>query len=151
MAYSNVVTCFPPVPHLQTIHNTAILAKLLLLFLFWTLDNKLLGFVLCINYFKIISNCYEIKPLYCHNLRVCDCRPTRDWILDLLIQLGTTGSYSATASLHTSQITTAPTKPFSACYAFNSRSLAMPSNSGDYSGLRVTAARAELLSAVNSP
>jgi hypothetical protein len=48
----------------------------------------------------------------------------------------TTSNYSATASLHNSQITTAPAKPFLACCVFTSCSLATASNSGDSSASR---------------
>jgi hypothetical protein len=65
------------------------------------------------------------------------CRKDMDWILDLLTNLytplGTTSNYSATADLHTLHITTAPAKPFPACCALTSRSLATASNSGDSS------------------
>jgi hypothetical protein len=58
-----------------------------------------------------------------------------DWKLDLL----TTSPHdseiqvinSATADLHTLQITTAHAKSFAACYVFTSRSLVTASNSGD--------------------
>jgi hypothetical protein len=56
-----------------------------------------------------------------------------DLLTHLYTPLGTTSNYSATANLHNSQITTAPTKPFPACCVFNSRSLASGSNSGDFS------------------
>jgi hypothetical protein len=55
--------------------------------------------------------------------------------------LRTTSNCSATANLHNSQITTAPAKPFPACYVFTGHSLAMASNSGDSS-----ASRAQVLS-----
>jgi hypothetical protein len=55
-----------------------------------------------------------------------------DWILDLLTRLGTILNYSATANLNTLQITTAPAKPFPACCALTSRSLATAHNCGDY-------------------
>jgi hypothetical protein len=45
--------------------------------------------------------------------------------------LGTRSNYSTTANLHNSQITTAPAKLFPPCRVFDSRSLAMASNSGD--------------------
>jgi hypothetical protein len=51
----------------------------------------------------------------------------------LYTPLGTTSNYSATADLHTLQITTAPAKPFPACYVLTSRFLATTSNSGDSS------------------
>jgi hypothetical protein len=79
----------------------------------------------------MINNCYEIKLLCCHDLKVRDCRPSMDWTWGLLTQLGTTGNYSATASLHITQTTTAPAKPFLACCVFKSRSLATASNSRD--------------------
>jgi hypothetical protein len=76
--------------------------------------------------------------IYCHILEV-----TVDgvWIgeLDLLTYfytpLGTTSNYNATANLHSSQITTAPNKPFPAC-CVNSHSLASASGSGDSSSSR---------------
>jgi hypothetical protein len=66
----------------------------------------------------------------------CDRRQGMDWILDLLTHLytplRTTSNYCAIANVHTSPITTAPTKLFfSACCVFNSYSLATASNSGD--------------------
>jgi hypothetical protein len=51
----------------------------------------------------------------------------------LYIQLRTTSSYSATAHLYNSQITTAPAKPFFQPAIFTNHSLAMASNSGDSS------------------
>jgi hypothetical protein len=48
-------------------------------------------------------------------------------------QLGTACNYSAIANLHNSQITTAPSEPFIACFVFTSRSLAAASSSGDSS------------------
>jgi hypothetical protein len=66
----------------------------------------------------------------------CDCRLGMGWILDLLTRLGTTSNYSAIADLHTLQFTTIPAKPFPARCVFNSRSLAMASNSGDSSASR---------------
>jgi hypothetical protein len=62
-------------------------------------------------------------------------------LLTTYTRLGTTSNYSTIAELHNSQITTAPAKPFPACYAFTSRSLATASNSGDSS-----ASRAHILS-----
>jgi hypothetical protein len=59
-----------------------------------------------------------------------------EFIDNLYTGLGTTSNYSATANLHYSQITTAPAKPFPACYVFTSRFLATASNSGDSSALR---------------
>jgi hypothetical protein len=47
-----------------------------------------------------------------------------------------TSNYSATASPHNSQQTTAPAKPFPACCVLTSRSLATASNSGDSSASR---------------
>jgi hypothetical protein len=55
-----------------------------------------------------------------------------DLIGRLYTRLGTASSYSATAYLHNSQITTAPAKPFPACCVFTSRSLATAYNSGDF-------------------
>jgi hypothetical protein len=49
----------------------------------------------------------------------------------LFAQLRTTSNYSAIATLHNSQITTATAKPFPACRVFTSRSLATASNSGN--------------------
>jgi hypothetical protein len=46
---------------------------------------------------------------------------------------GTTHNYGGTTILHNLQITTAPTKPFSACCVSTSRSLATASISGDSS------------------
>jgi hypothetical protein len=51
----------------------------------------------------------------------------------LYTSLGTTSDDKATANLHNSQITTAPAKPFPACFASTSRSLPSASNSGDSS------------------
>jgi hypothetical protein len=51
----------------------------------------------------------------------------------LYSQLVTTSNYSATANLHTLQITTASAKSFPACCVFTCRSLVTASNSGDYS------------------
>jgi hypothetical protein len=66
-----------------------------------------------------------------------------DWWTDLLTttythdsRLGTTSNYSAIAHLHNSHITTAPAKPFPACSAFTSRSLATLYISWDYSASR---------------
>jgi hypothetical protein len=72
------------------------------------------------------------RSIYCHVLGVCDYRRGMDWILDLT-QLGTTSNHSAIADFHNSRITTAPTKPFPACYVFTSRFLATALNSGDSS------------------
>jgi hypothetical protein len=47
-----------------------------------------------------------------------------------------TSNYSATANLHNSQIITAPAKPFPACCAFTSHSLATASKSGNSSASR---------------
>jgi hypothetical protein len=55
---------------------------------------------------------------------------------DLYTPLGTTSNYSATASLHNSQITTAPAKSLPVFCVFTSRSLAKVSNSGDFLALR---------------
>jgi hypothetical protein len=49
----------------------------------------------------------------------------------LNITLGNINTYSVTAILHNSQITTSPTKPFPGCCFFTSCSLATTSNSGD--------------------
>jgi hypothetical protein len=43
---------------------------------------------------------------------------------NLYTRLKTTSNYSAIANLHNLQITTAPTKPFPACFVLTSRSLA---------------------------
>jgi hypothetical protein len=56
-----------------------------------------------------------------------------DWILNLLTTLRTTNNYSATANLHTLQITTVPAKPFPPCCLLTNHSLATASNSGDSS------------------
>jgi hypothetical protein len=61
-------------------------------------------------------------------------------------QLRTTSNYSVTAHLHSSEFTTAHTKPFPACCVFTSRSLAAASNSGGFSASRAQV----LLSTVNS-
>jgi hypothetical protein len=61
-----------------------------------------------------------------------------EWWLELLTTytpLGTASNYSATVSLHNSQIT-APTKPLPACYVLTSRSLATASNSENSSASR---------------
>jgi hypothetical protein len=73
--------------------------------------------------------------------RICgDSRPVfglaNGFIDHLYTQLGTTSNYSATANLHTLQITTAIAKPFPACCIFTSRSLTTASNSGDSSASR---------------
>jgi hypothetical protein len=60
----------------------------------------------------------------------------------LTTPLGTTSSYSATANLHTLQITVANTKSSPTYSAFNNRSLAVASNTGNFS-----ASRAQVLSA----
>jgi hypothetical protein len=57
-------------------------------------------------------------------------------------RLVSTSNYRTTSNLHNSQITTAPTRLFPACYIFTSSSLAMASNSGDSS-----ASHAQVLSA----
>jgi hypothetical protein len=49
----------------------------------------------------------------------------------LYTRLVNTSSYSATANLYNSQITTAPNQPFPACCVFTSRFLATASNSRD--------------------
>jgi hypothetical protein len=54
----------------------------------------------------------------------------------LYTRFGTTSNYSATANLHSSQITAAPAEPFPACCVFISRFLAAASNSGDSSASR---------------
>jgi hypothetical protein len=54
----------------------------------------------------------------------------------LYTRLETTSNYSATASLHNSQITTAPAKRFPVCCVFTSRSMATACNSGDSSASR---------------
>jgi hypothetical protein len=54
----------------------------------------------------------------------------------LYAPLGTTSNYSAITNLHTLKITTAPAELFAVCCVFNSRSLAMASNSGDPSASR---------------
>jgi hypothetical protein len=60
-----------------------------------------------------------------------------DWIFDLLTKLYTplriTRNYMVPANIRTLQFTTAHAKPFPACYALTSRSLATASNSGDSS------------------
>jgi hypothetical protein len=69
-------------------------------------------------------------------LGVCDYRRGMGWWMDLYTPLGTTGNYSSTANLHTSQITTAHTKSSPARIVFSSCSLARVSNSGDSSASR---------------
>jgi hypothetical protein len=69
--------------------------------------------------------------------RGCDCRRGMDWILDLLTPLRAASTFSATANLHTLQITTAPAKPLSACCSLTSRSLTTASNGGISSASRV--------------
>jgi hypothetical protein len=59
-----------------------------------------------------------------------------DWMLDLLTQLGTVSNYSATADLHTLQITAANTKFSAAHSVFNSRFLVTDFNNGDSSASR---------------
>jgi hypothetical protein len=56
-----------------------------------------------------------------------------EFIDHLYTKLETTSNYSATANLHTLQITTAHAKSFPACCVFTSRSLVTASNSGDSS------------------
>jgi hypothetical protein len=56
-----------------------------------------------------------------------------DWKLGLLLPLGTTSNYSTIANLHTLQFTTAPAKPFLACYVITSHSLLVDSNGGESS------------------
>jgi hypothetical protein len=56
-------------------------------------------------------------------------------------RLGTRSYYSATATLHKSQVTVTHAKPFLACRVFTSRSLTTAYNSGDSS-----ASRAQVLS-----
>jgi hypothetical protein len=68
-----------------------------------------------------------------------DYRRDMDWWMDLLTSyapFGATINYSATANLHTLQITTAPAKPFPACCVLTSGSLTTASNSGDSSASR---------------
>jgi hypothetical protein len=57
-------------------------------------------------------------------------------LLTIYTQDGNTSNYSAIANPHNSQITTAPSKSFTACCVFTSRSLATASKSGDSSALR---------------
>jgi hypothetical protein len=52
-----------------------------------------------------------------------------DWILDLLTPLATIRNYRAIADLQALQFTTEPAKPFPACRALTSISLATASNS----------------------
>jgi hypothetical protein len=52
------------------------------------------------------------------------------------IPLGTASTYNAITDFHTSQITTAPAKPFPPCCIFASHSLATVPNSGDSSASR---------------
>jgi hypothetical protein len=56
-----------------------------------------------------------------------------EWLYWPFIHTTQNYNYSATANLHTLQITTAPAQPFPACCVFNSHSLATASNSGDSS------------------
>jgi hypothetical protein len=46
-------------------------------------------------------------------------------------RLETASNYSAIANLHNSEITTAPVKPFPACFVYTSCSLVTASKSGD--------------------
>jgi hypothetical protein len=70
----------------------------------------------------------------------CEYRWDMDWsigfIYHLYTPLGTTCNYSAIDNLHKSQITTATVKPSSACWLFNSCSLATASNNGGSSASR---------------
>jgi hypothetical protein len=74
-----------------------------------------------------------------HNIRTVTCLCVTldgvlDWTLDLLTtSLGNTLNYSATANLHTLQITTAHAKCFPACYVFTIRSLVTAPNDEDSS------------------
>jgi hypothetical protein len=54
----------------------------------------------------------------------------------LYTRLGTTSNYSASANLHSSQITTAPASSFPACCVSTSRSLVTASNSWDFFSFR---------------
>jgi hypothetical protein len=54
----------------------------------------------------------------------------------LYTPLGSTGNYSAVANLNNLRITTAPARPFPACYVLTSHSLATASNSGYSSASR---------------
>jgi hypothetical protein len=57
-----------------------------------------------------------------------------NWIFCIYTtQHGATSNYSATANLHNSQITTACTKPFQACFVFTIHSLGTTDNSEDSS------------------
>jgi hypothetical protein len=58
-----------------------------------------------------------------------------EFIDHLHTPLENASNYGAIDNLHNSQITTAPAKPFPACFVFTSHSVAMVSNSGDSSAL----------------
>jgi hypothetical protein len=56
----------------------------------------------------------KYQPMYCYDLEVTtDSVWIGKWIYWPLTWVGSTSNYSTTANLHNSQITTAPTKPFS--------------------------------------
>jgi hypothetical protein len=63
-----------------------------------------------------------------------------NWFIDYLnIPLWTTSTYNIITDFHTSQITTAPIKPFPRCCIFASHSLVTVPNSGDSSASRCQA------------
>jgi hypothetical protein len=70
---------------------------------------------------------------YCHDLGVTGFGLGNEFIDHLYTPLGTTSTYSVTANVHNSRITTASTKPFPACCGITNCSLATASNSGDSS------------------
>jgi hypothetical protein len=82
-------------------------------------------------YIYIYTYIHTNTHMHIVTIYVCDYGRGMDWILDLLTPLRTTSNYSASAYLHTLEFTTAPPKPFPACYVVNRRSLATASNSGD--------------------
>jgi hypothetical protein len=59
-----------------------------------------------------------------------------DWMTGFIVITLNYKQYSATTNLHTSQFTTAPAKPFPACYVLTIRSLSVASNLGDSSAYR---------------
>jgi hypothetical protein len=103
--------------------------------------NFTLIFLLRWNYFWVLANTNE--DVWCKEClllsRFSGVTIDGVWIGERIywpLTLGTTSNYSAIATLHTSQITTATAKPFPACCVFASRSLVTVFNSGVSSASR---------------